>query len=317
MAQIAEEEFLDEVGEIRAQATPWTRLWARLLDLTIYLAPLSLLVGYLFPDFVMLPIFAGNGGSSLLGALLLPLAMVLDAGVISVFGNSPGKWLIGTRVETIRHERPDFGTALNRNFLLYLKGIGLGIPIIAIVQYFINFSKLRNGRQSSWDSDSNTRVYDINSHIVRTFVVAGAFLALNIGGALLNFLEEQEVRQAAAAPGWDPSRPRVDPIAIRLEEAATQVQPQQIDEITMLEGADAHGRILTYRYTITRRDTSDEQLIQFLNETMVPQVCNDGNMRAAMDNYGITYQYHYTLPSPAEPFLVEVTRARCAELPAG
>lgn len=307
-------EGVTEMAEPRAQARPWPRFWARLLDMSIYLMPLMFITGYLFPDFVMLSVFDGRGGSLLLGALLLPAAMLLDAIVLTVFGNSLAKFLMGIRAETIRHERFDFGTALNRNFQVWLKGVGLGIPIVALIQYSINHSKVSKGNQTSWDDSLFTRVYDINNTFARTFTIAIMYLALNVGGAVLDAMDAQEARQMPSSPEWGEHRQRPDPIAQQLITTAAEIQPQQLDEITHLDSASAEARTLTYHYTITRRDAPDDAIVAFFEKTTVPKVCKDKNMASDMKTYNIIYQYSYSVPDTVEPLLIVVDRGKCAAL---
>lgn len=308
-----EADYEQDYSDIRIEALPWPRFWSRLFDLLIYILPLSFLIGYFFPNFVMHSAFQDGGGSLLLSIVILPFALVIDAIVVSLLGNSLGRWLIGIKVATSQFEQLDFWTALQRNLQIYVKGLALGIPLISLIVYSSNYSKIKNGEQTAWDRDLDTRVYDVSSNLTRTLVVATVYLVLNIGLNVYDRIATQQSSQPEPLAS-DPAQPGTDPIATQLKELAADVKPQQLDDITKLEGAEASGRIFTYRNSISRRDASDEQIIKYLNETMVPNVCKDEGMRSDMDNYGITYRYQYSLPNKAEPLSVDVTSNLCRQI---
>src|SRR5438045_3166551 len=100
-------------------AGPWPRFWARLLDQQLYLLPTAFLVGLLFPELVQLEAFSGRGGDMLLSVLLLPVAMVVDACFITLFGSSVGKALAGLRVADRRGHRLKPVQSVHRNLILY------------------------------------------------------------------------------------------------------------------------------------------------------------------------------------------------------
>lgn len=296
------------------EARAWPRFWGRLFDVLLYVVVLSFLVGYFFPTILLISAFNGDSGTFLFGIVLLPFTLILDAIIVSLFGNSLGKWLVGVKVFSSLNEPLDFSTALQRNLQVYFKGLALGIPLVSLIVYSSNYSKLNSGEQTAWDKSLDTRVYDVGSNLMRTIAVATVYLTANIGMNAYDRIVTQQSKQTAAS-NYASEGSDVDPIELELKKAAAEIQPQQVDDITKLEGAEASGRILTYRYTISRRDASNEQLIKYLNDTMAPNVCKDNDIRSNMDDYAITYRYQYSLPNQSELLSVDVTSELCRQLP--
>jgi hypothetical protein len=97
-------------------------------------------------------VWVSEPGNPLLFAVLcLPAAMLLDALVYRVAGNTPGKALLGLKVTT-----PDGGplpwkTYLRRNLAVWARGLGCGIPFVNVVTMW------RRGREAAGAADV---VYD-------------------------------------------------------------------------------------------------------------------------------------------------------------
>jgi hypothetical protein len=304
-----------EQGVLRDQATPWPRFWAKLVDINVWGIPVALLIGLLFPEFSSRPAFEGAGGSALFGALILPFALSIDAVILSAFGNTPGRALVGIRVETIRHERLDLRTAFKRNARVYFFGMAIGFPLAAMFTYLGNFNKLRNGEQTSWDKQLYTRVYNSGNNSVRTALAAVLALGITIADRTYSAMQDRANRSsldnpAMVAQSENPTSSR-DPIADELKAAAAEIKPQQVDEITRLDRAEADGRVFTYYYTIIRRDASDKQFYDFFKTKVVPGVCSSGDQAKSMKDYGITYRYSYMMPNADSPLLREITWADC------
>jgi uncharacterized RDD family membrane protein YckC len=168
-------------------ARAWPRFWARLFDIVLYSLPVGLVAGLLAPGlFTSLP--AGRAGDILAGLLALPIVMIIDALVISYFGTSPGKAIAGLKVETFDGKKLSVETSLRRNLLVYLKGLGLGLPVICLVTYSQSYTAVRDDGTASWDDDTGTRVLGSSSNEVRTVLVAVLALAGNLAGVVFGSL---------------------------------------------------------------------------------------------------------------------------------
>lgn len=166
-------EFASTVEEDRAR--PGQRLWARLLDNFLYGVGLVVLLGMLFPSLV-----DENTNEGLLGVMLLPFSLALDALVIASFGSSIGKSLMGLSVLRDDGENLTLADAIERNFYLWYRGLAIGVPIIALFTFMSAYRGMEEGNTTSWDRDTGSGVYNKSGNAVRTWVVAITFLVLSV-----------------------------------------------------------------------------------------------------------------------------------------
>jgi S1-C subfamily serine protease len=141
----------DAERTVDAPVHPWARFWARSVDLGLFyaLAVLAVSDGYGWVA----------GPSRLLVSILTPLAWTLpEALFLSSIRTTPGKWALGLRVETGRGERLTFGAAWKRSVQVWLRGLGMGIPIISLFTMGHAYAVLVRERQASWDAEDGTRV---------------------------------------------------------------------------------------------------------------------------------------------------------------
>jgi len=155
----------------------WARLWARYIDLSLYVFLIGISVVLFVRDFATL-----NQAAMVL--LLLPPALVVDAVVIGRFGTSIGKLIAGVRVVGATGESPGFGASVRRNVGVYFAfGVGVGFiaPITLIVAYF----GLRRTGSTWWDRGAGTQVVSAGSTPLRTINAALVYVALVVGSAAL------------------------------------------------------------------------------------------------------------------------------------
>jgi len=87
-------------------------------------------------------------GNPLLFAMLcVPAAMLLDASLYGLAGNTPGKALLGLRVTTLDGGRLSWRAYLRRDLAVWARGLGCGIPFVNLVTMW------RRGREASIGAD--------------------------------------------------------------------------------------------------------------------------------------------------------------------
>jgi uncharacterized RDD family membrane protein YckC len=168
MGYVVDASYSDE-GEL---ARAWPRFWARTFDTFLYSLLAGLVIGLLFPSFFMAEIFEGRGGAILIGLLILPFVMIIDAVIISKFGSSLGKAIAGLRVADIDHEKLTLETSLRRNMQVYLKGLALGIPLLNLAAYGNAHAAVRDQGLTSWDQATGSRVFATSNNEFRTVAIA-------------------------------------------------------------------------------------------------------------------------------------------------
>jgi uncharacterized RDD family membrane protein YckC len=171
-------------------ARPWPRFWARLLDLQLYNIPVVLLLAVLYPEFVGSKAFEGQTGDFLLGAFCLPFGMAIDAAILSMTGSSIGKGIAGIFLASTDGQRLPLGRSFLRNALLYVKGLTFGIPVLVLIGYSNGYNDLQNNNSTSWDRDTQSRVYASSNDSWRTWVVAVLGIILYSAGNALSRMSE-------------------------------------------------------------------------------------------------------------------------------
>lgn len=159
------------MGENYSLATPWARFWSRNLDFNLYVIPISIYLAIFHPGIFVLP--DGNMASEYaINFFLLPVCLIVDVFVLSLFGNTIGRKLVGIRVQMSDGGKVDLITGLSRNFRIYFFGYALGFPIVNIFTMGSQYSNLKKGYLVSWDEDLGTRVVSRSSGLHRTIICA-------------------------------------------------------------------------------------------------------------------------------------------------
>lgn len=162
-----------------AQSLPlaqrWQRLFARKIDLLIANGIAGAVVGFLLPR--EMTALAGNPiAAFMVGIALLPFALVLDAAIYRVFGNTPGKAIAGLKVLTNDGRKVSFGVYLLRNFKLWFFGLGLSVPLISLFTLMRAFAIAETGQLQPWDKKADTRSYDLAQSNVRHWIIGSLFV---------------------------------------------------------------------------------------------------------------------------------------------
>ncbi len=82
----------------------------------------------------------------------------LEIALLCTWGATPGKFLLRTKITHGRKTRFDFVTALRRSFNVWLRGLGMGIPVVNVLCMFVAASKLRMLGMTSWDREDNITI---------------------------------------------------------------------------------------------------------------------------------------------------------------
>jgi len=138
-----------------ASPHPWRRYFARMFDLYVFFILFFMLLGVAFPR-----LFAKYDKSLdvLSGVIGAAAYAVFEGFWTNVFGASLGKRLYAIRIERTNGEEMTLGASLQRSFTVWIKGIGIGIPLISLVTLIAAHRRLSLEGQTSWDRDFHFRV---------------------------------------------------------------------------------------------------------------------------------------------------------------
>lgn len=155
-SEIEELQFSPVESE-KMDARPWPRYFARMIDVlllsTAMIFVLAILGTILAPEptnrFVGL-LQGGIAGTFLSNMVCIALAL-LPIALLLAFGQTPGKWLFGIRVRNDDGNRIGWRKSLHRELLVWVKGMGLGIPVVTMLTMFACHSTLAGDGCTSWD----------------------------------------------------------------------------------------------------------------------------------------------------------------------
>ena len=172
---------------------PWVRFFARQMDIMIFT---SVLVFFLEAISLGYPnIFLGVNDmfsgviAILFDMLILFLWVFVEAVFLSTFGATPGKWLLRVTVRDSEGKKLTFLRALRRSFLVWLKGLGIGIPILTAITPIFAYNRLIKRGITSWDRDCHTTVSHQRIGIIRTMIAIGLPAAIFTAGVLPNIFQ--------------------------------------------------------------------------------------------------------------------------------
>ena len=185
---------------------PWVRYFARSIDHLLIFGLASIVVGFAYimglrPGLQVTLIWYGFTSVGWIA---------IEAILLSAFGATPGKAMLGVQVRTNAGENLNFFQALSRASGVWIRGEGLGIPVVSLITLIVAYNKLMGDRIASWDRDGGTKVDHAPCGPARVVggLVAGfaASLVLFMAGGILaaiglpESVRLQQETQIAARP---------------------------------------------------------------------------------------------------------------------
>lgn len=171
-------------------AGPWTRYFARSIDMIIItlLLPTALYLGLRLAS-PQLSAKILSLDAPAMGLLLLPLAFLANAIIITLFGNSLGKAIFAIRAEPNDPDRHfGWGGNIVREFRVWFQGMALYIPLLSFFTLIPAFRRVLRGAPTTYDLGRvSVRAYS-QSRLRRTLGMLFALL-LHVGAAALGALD--------------------------------------------------------------------------------------------------------------------------------
>jgi uncharacterized RDD family membrane protein YckC len=129
-----------------SQARPWVRFFARWIDMSLWgTATLVLLTLLGFNGFAFKWIAASTW-------------LLVEAALLSSFGTTMGKSLLGITVRNADGTNLSYGAALGRALGVWVKGQGCNIPILNLVMLALSYNQLTSFGVMSWDEGTGVKV---------------------------------------------------------------------------------------------------------------------------------------------------------------
>jgi len=164
---------------------PWLRLAARTLDMVLFSLVLGVVIDLFLPSL-------RKQANEQLALLSLPLMALVEPLFLSRSGATPGKWLMNMRVTTLDGSLVSLPQAYSRSILVWIFGLGLGLPFISLATMLFAYFTLARGKSVWWDRRAATRVEQGPIVPVR-MVMAAVIIGLTFGAAFYVLLASEGV----------------------------------------------------------------------------------------------------------------------------
>lgn len=170
------------------QHHPWRRLFARTVD--ICTAGLVLFMLLIFAFSATMPEQAAGFAKAIENPIIASVVLYLiwlpaEALLLSLFGTTPAKWLFGIRVAHPGGNLLSFAAALNRSFLVFVQGVGFGIPFVALFTQLFAYRRLTKTGTTLWDTSTTAVVLHKKWGVFRALAcTAAVFFVLILMSAL-------------------------------------------------------------------------------------------------------------------------------------
>lgn len=162
---------------------PWRRLFARTVD--ICTAGLVLFMLLIFAFSATIPEQAAGFAKAIENPIIASVVLYLiwlpaEALLLSLFGTTPAKWLFGIRVAHPGGNLLSFAAALNRSFLVFVQGVGFGIPFVALFTQLFAYRRLTKTGTTLWDTSTTAVVLHKKWGVFRALACTAAVFAVLI-----------------------------------------------------------------------------------------------------------------------------------------
>lgn len=184
-------------GWLESPPTPWRRYAARILDLSFF--------GYLGFLLIALAYYsvAPYSADQFFGMFEHPSAIIIDimltifigslltGAVIGISGFSLGKFIFGIIVTDSNGSKIGLLEGVQRDLKVFIRGLGLGIPIVNLFTLYAAHKRLSNDNVTSWDEEKQFRVFHrpsgMGQYLLNVIGIA-ILVLLNVLMKLLNTL---------------------------------------------------------------------------------------------------------------------------------
>jgi uncharacterized RDD family membrane protein YckC len=276
----------DPVVFSHPSATRWLRFLARTFDVWFLLLPVAAIGGAVlamcsagYVEWISKP-----GSTQIVGLLFFPIALFFDALLYRIFGNTPGKSMLGLKVTTLDGKALRFTQYLGRNFSVWTRGYALGIPFIGLFTMTNQFRRLGDGRQASYDESTGYRLRSRRLGAIRLTAFWIAFAIFFATIAVLTAHTPQKNDRAITE-------------SLQITARGMNLSlPMMLDADTRLDSVmGGPSKQLTYLYTLVNV-SSQNVLWADIAARLAPQVrqgvCSDKEMAVFFEN-GVRVVYKY------------------------
>ena len=127
---------------------PWVRYWARKFDYFAFIMIIAS-VGYIIsPSFMDKAIMKHE---YFLIFVTVFIWNFIEAGLLSTWGTTPGKWLLKVSIRTNNDNKLNYQQAFSRAISVWFYGLGMLIPLVSFFTLLFSADKLSRKGITTWD----------------------------------------------------------------------------------------------------------------------------------------------------------------------
>lgn len=157
--------------EVAKVQSPWRRFFARSFDLFIYGAIWSLFLTYVMNVNVAVRSSAANFFDTFVA---FGLMLLIEPLMLAFLGTTPGKWILGLRVEDLDGRYLSVTEAFSRTWTIIWRGFGLNIPIYGIYRHWKSYQACKEGEALDWEFESTLILSDTKHWRTAVYIVVSA-----------------------------------------------------------------------------------------------------------------------------------------------
>lgn len=132
---------------VNPKARPWIRYWARTIDMIIFGMLIATVVSILSPTFLE------DSIGTFFSFFVMFIWLFIEPLMMILFGNTLGKALLNIKLNMADGRKITYQTALKRTFSVWLKGLGLGIPIASLICLALSIDHVNKNNVTKWDKE--------------------------------------------------------------------------------------------------------------------------------------------------------------------
>ncbi len=161
---------------------PWVRYFARSADYLLFV-----MVAVFVFFFVIFSVAPAVGDTLIevpeffLSLFFIFIWNFVEAFLLSTTGTTLGKWLLGVSIHNFYGEKLTYQEALSRSFEVWIRGLGLGIPIVSLVTAIIAYNDLTGEyKKTKWDLKGGFIVSHEKLHPLKVIISIALFVIIGV-----------------------------------------------------------------------------------------------------------------------------------------
>lgn len=176
------ETYSDSSIEDRIEVHPWIRYWARTIDIMLF----TVLSGY-FIALAPIHVLRVIGGNEYIISLFL--WVIVEALLISTWGSTPGKFLLGIIIRDNDGNKLSFTNSINRSASVWFFGMGCGISFIELIANFISYKRLSDKGMTRWDQNGKYQVVHTKLSMIKIIIAIIVLIGIPVLNVLSRFMK--------------------------------------------------------------------------------------------------------------------------------